>query len=227
MCSITVREIVTMFLKKLPLDTVASWVKEKFNYPEDEENDKILKKSLNLLKAKFDTRYVKSHRMKQDFLRNNAKWLESTFEVKKHVSKKNVGGRPRKSFGELKQRCRLLKSQRIREQYSTEELISSTASALRTDGKRSLAWIIEHLYQHPEKATRIKSILQSGAERETNLLSVDEGLRFLCENDLTKQQYQNIRNITVDKGHNIFPSYNAIRENKDTCYPQGKFNKPK
>lgn len=31
----------------------------------------------------------------------------------------------------------------------------------------------------------IKSILQSGAERETNILSVDEGLRFLCENDRT------------------------------------------
>lgn len=62
-------------------------------------------------------------------------------------------------------------------------------------------------------------------DRKVERFSVDDALRFLCENDLTKQQYQNIRNMTLVKGYDIFPPYNDIRANKITCYPPGRENK--
>lgn len=221
-CKIGIREIVTLFMEKQSLGDVASYVQKKLNISEGEVFEKSLKKSLRLLKSKFDTRYAKSHRMKDLFYRNNSKWLDSNFEALNAIPRKSLGGRPKKSFSDKSQRSRLRQSKNLREIYSTEELISATASALRNDGYRSVAWIVEHLFDFPEKASRLKDIAQSNTEHDVERFTVDDALRFLCENDFTKQQYQNIRNMILSKGVDIFPPYNDIRDNKVTCYPRGK-----
>ena len=80
---------------------------------------------------------------------------------------------------------------------------------------------------HPKEqcglqAARVKLIVQSSKERAEDRFSVDDALRFLCENDLTKQQYQNVRNMTMKIGYDIFPTYTEGRDNKSTCYPRDK-----
>lgn len=37
--------------------------------------------------------------------------------------------------------------------------------------------------------------------------------------NLTKEQYQIMRNSARSKGYNIYPSYNKVREIKMLCYP--------
>lgn len=177
--------------------------------------------SLRLLLSNIESRYAKCHRIKSLFFLKHSKWLDSNFKILNNIPKKNVGGRKKISFGAETPRTRLRKTKDLREKHTTAELVSATVTALRTDGYRSVAWVVEHLFAFPEKASRFKKLALS-VEPEMKRFTVDDALRFLCENDLTKQQYQNIRNMTLKKGYDIYPAYNDIRDNKSTCYPRGK-----
>lgn len=223
-CSIVIRDLVDLFLKKTPINAVASYVKKKHSIADNSLIEKPLLHQLRFVKAKFDKLYAKCNRKKAVLFQKNSEWLSSTFEITKgsNETAKRPVGRPKKSFSDVCKRTKTEKLKHLRESYTKDELISATVSMIGIAGNRDLAWVIEHLTVFPEKATEIKKLLKSDFSDKTNRLSVDEALRFLCENDFSKQQYQNIRNMTLTKGYNIYPSYNEVRENKNTCYPPGQ-----
>lgn len=52
-------------------------------------------------------------------------------------------------------------------------------------------------------------------------LSNDEAVAHLLQNNLTKQQYVNIRLQNKERKADIYPTYNDVLIAKKECYPQG------
>jgi len=50
-------------------------------------------------------------------------------------------------------------------------------------------------------------------------MSKDEALCLLLDARLTKASYQIIRNQATEKGFDIYPPYNDVRDAKLLCYP--------
>lgn len=112
----------------------------------------------------------------------------------------------------------------LRQSVPPDELSFEVAACIRTSGQRDLTWVVEHLQNHPEKATSVRRFLEAENREEQPRLSITESLRFLCENDLSKRQYQNIRALSQEKGFDLYPTYNEVCTGKSFCYPDGMYS---
>lgn len=180
-------------------------------------------RTLRLFKLKFVSNFNKCYRKKPIFLEKCSKWLDSVvgFKIASSKSSRHVG-RPKKSFEDSSRKTKIRKIKSIRRRIPSEKLILAAASSQRAAGNRDLAWVIEHLVGHPEKASSVRKFLEmENLETNPRPLSINDALTFLCHNDLSKHQYQNIRMLSLERGANIYPTYNELREGKSLCYPEG------
>ena len=63
-----------------------------------------------------------------------------------------------------------------------------------------------------------KNIAKSKNKQQKQLSSI-EALAVLLRNNLTKSTYQDIRNVSIEKKHDLFPPYSTVLEEKKNCYP--------
>lgn len=64
---------------------------------------------------------------------------------------------------------------------------------------------------------KIKNAIKKSKSTEIDPLTANETLTFFVENDLTKQQYINIRLSVENRNANIYPPYSSIIETKKLC----------
>ena len=61
----------------------------------------------------------------------------------------------------------------------------------------------------------------SSDNKKPLMLSPEEALLFFIENNLTKQQYINMRELNKSHNCDIYPSYQKVQEYKLQCRPEG------
>lgn len=71
----------------------------------------------------------------------------------------------------------------------------------------------------PTRSTKIKKAYLSSLSIGITPYTADEALAFILDNNLTKQQYINIRKSAKLRNANIYPSYENILDSKKKCYP--------
>lgn len=98
-------------------------------------------------------------------------------------------------------------------------MIQATQTSLHSTGNRTAANLLKESIKTPTRALKIKKAY----DNSVNLIipyTNDEALAFFLDNNLTKQQYINIRLSAKKKNVNIYPTYEQILEAKRKCYPK-------
>ncbi|XP_028165522.1 uncharacterized protein LOC114356509 [Ostrinia furnacalis] len=80
-------------------------------------------------------------------------------------------------------------------------------------------FIFDFIQNHPEYNEAIKSFCESLLSNETKSICKDDALRLYVNNDLTKQQYIDIRSTVNEIASDLLPSYYQIQLAKQDCYP--------
>lgn len=213
-----------MFMDGKSVDETFDWLESKFGSNEQLDRHSAIR-TLRLCNSKYQKRFNECHRKRSVFQQKHSSWLKYSVNFKlTTLSASQRVGRPKKGFSDGCQKTKLRKICDLRESVPVNELTQAAVSSLRAAGNRDVAWVVEYLTLHPGKATMVKNFLKSDfPSAGSGRISVDDALSFLCENDLSKQQYSNIRKMSLSKGSDIYPSYNELREGKELCYPESKY----
>ena len=86
--------------------------------------------------------------------------------------------------------------------------------------KRDLALVLKELNTSPSRPTKIKKSIFS-PKKETVRYTAEEALELFLDSNLSKQQYQNIRQGAVIKNCKMYPDYKEISKCKSACRPNG------
>lgn len=202
-------------------------IKQKYGHinweQEYEENIKsiILNFSLSLGK-----KWGKCNRNYKLFINQNAEWLKTPFKLPPQSPKKDTSikrgyvGRPKKSFSESSKASKRRKIQELTKSYSAAELVYAAKIKLQKSGRRCAAELLNDILKNPSKAYEIRKSLQDMENTKKQAsYTTDEALCFLLDNDLTKQQYINIRTSAQNRNCTIYPPYSEIINSKKRCYP--------
>lgn len=152
----------------------------------------------------FTFKWDQCGRHKNRFFESEKTWLETVSQFKLY-QKPVVGGRPIKSFDECSDNSKRRKTVELRRNYSTEELTYAAQMSLRSSGKRKEAKTV-HDFLSPN----------TSSERtvpECRKLTYEQALSLMMEAQLSRRQYNIIRNYAKD----VFPSYKNVQTAKNNA----------
>lgn len=156
------------------------------------------------------------------FLKKYKGWLDSSITIVEDVSldtpSTSKGGRPKKSFEESSHRTKLRRVKPLTSSFSQGHLVHATELSFRKSGKRNAAYLLKQIVSSPKRATKIKKRFTSPEKHYIPSLP-EEALNLMVRMNLTKNEYQIMRDEAKMRGVNIYPPYNKIREAKQKCYP--------
>ncbi|CAB3252648.1 unnamed protein product [Arctia plantaginis] len=172
-----------------------------------------------------------SKRVEDRFLKKNYDWLQKNIELKKGSQKEKTNTEPREtqndeknsitgrrelSFSESSERSKRRKTEELRAKVSTEALLYSATSKLRSEGNIDFANVVRYISEgSPTKAARYRKSLES-----TNVpFTENEALLLYVELGLSQSKYQLLRNAHMEKKSRMFPAYKKIQKAKLQCYP--------
>ena len=92
--------------------------------------------------------------------------------------------------------------------------------AARQQKKRDLALVLKELNTRLSRPTKIKKTIFS-PKKETVRYTAEEALELILDSNLSKQQYQNIRQGAVIKNCKMYPDCKEIWKCKSACRPNG------
>uniref|UniRef100_A0A1B0DLF7 Uncharacterized protein n=1 Tax=Phlebotomus papatasi TaxID=29031 RepID=A0A1B0DLF7_PHLPP len=180
----------------------------------DEEAQKIRKTVYTFL-WKLREKKAKCNRKENAFLTKNTEWLETSLSFELPKLKVGVRGRPDKAFDTCSERAKRFKTQDIRETCSKEMLAYATQMSYRAGGRSDIARKITDLTSQPLQPPSPKP--ESKSTNKTGM-SDDEGLAMMIDADLSRNQYEIIREKSK-----VFPSYKCIQNAKKRCYPEPEY----
>lgn len=180
----------------------------------DEEAQKIRKTVYTFL-WKLREKKAKCNRKENAFLTKNTEWLETSLSFELPKLKVGVRGRPDKAFDTCSERAKRFKTQDIRETCSKEMLAYATQMSYRAGGRSDIARKITDLTSQPLQPPSPKP--ESKSTNKTGM-SDDEGLAMVIDADLSRNQYEIIREKSK-----VFPSYKCIQNAKKRCYPEPEY----
>lgn len=224
-------------------------LKERLGKEINEEESGQLVKFCQKYSSKIVLKWRKANRTLQRFLKIHRDWLESSIEwpdivcssenvheilqeidpvdaQKENIQPSTSGAStstftPRKQFenlGERQKRRRI--SHSLDKSLSSEESGATAVRAFRNSGELRVSKILDHLMKHPEDAAKVEASLK-GKKRE-EAYTPDKALGLLVSLKLSKWQYINLRDSASEQGCEVYPSYYAIKQAKEDCYPPKK-----
>lgn len=120
-------------------------------------------------------------------------------------------GRPRKSFGESSDRTKRRKTEEIRSNLDEEVIVHAAQVELRKSGRRNTSDILKESTNSATRATKYKRAFSEARKKEeTCTLTPLQALAMFVEADLTRLQYEIIRNTNKK----FFPCYSILQEKK-------------
>jgi len=168
----------------------------------------------------INTNLPKCNRMLDRFKKKHAQWLASSIKIEflKDDVPREKPGRKRLTYTEAGPRLkRKLASELANETENSMPLLlhaaSVSAKKLKND-KTSL------LLQKALNSANIDGIASQFDQNEITKISSEKALAFLIENNLTKQQYINIKAINKLHGCDIYPPYSELTKMKLKCRPE-------
>lgn len=114
-----------------------------------------------------------------------------------------------KSFIECSDQSKRRKTTELRLNHSFDELTYAAQMSLRASGKRTEAKQIQELINPNTSTTNYLP--------ESRMLTNEQALSLMMEAQLSRRQYNIIRNYAKD----VFPSYKNVRVAKSQCLPDG------
>lgn len=175
---------------------------------------KIERLSKNL-SYQFRKKWLAVKRTKRAFLEKYKNWLNNSVTFlcveKKIVSRPKIVGRPKGDFSKLTYTAKYKRTETLRDDHDTEELLFAAQMNLRAEGKSATAKRLSHLSDVPVKQNYPKIVHQLTNER---------ALALIVDARLSKNQYQQLRNTAKENNADLYPSYNKVREAKKLCYPE-------
>ncbi|CAB3237621.1 unnamed protein product [Arctia plantaginis] len=108
--------------------------------------------------------------------------------------------------------------QELRAKVSTEALLYSATSKLRSEGNIDFANVVRDISEgSPTKAARYRKSLESTNNNVP--FTENEALSLYVELGLSQSKYQLLRNAHMEKKSRMFPAYKKIQKAKLQCYP--------
>ena len=168
---------------------------------------KNFESQFHLFISEYGKRWTRSKRTDAKFIRKNSAWLENDFNTTLMKESKNKQlGRPTLPFEDLSSKTKKRKVATLSASNSCELLFAS-GTHLWKEGRRIDAQIA------------IKLADNKDAELDHSDNTSEEALALLLDNEMSKSQYQRLRNNTKSKKSNLYPPYNDVREAKERCLP--------
>lgn len=161
------------------------------------------------------------NRNHQRFVKQNYKWLD--VEIIFNPYPASIAGRPKSSFADSSSRTKRRKTEQLRSIESSDSLIYAATMKLREEGSLDKAHLLQEMEKTPTRAKKIRQsweLAQKPNKAET--YNADNVLALFLEADLTRHQYQLLRNGAKNLQHDIYPSstnHNQLLEAKKRCYP--------
>lgn len=158
-----------------------------------EEQIKTFKSTFSHFKSQLRQRWSKAHKKEDVFRKYNDSWLEGTIEIP--AVAQNWPGRPRKLFGDSSERTKRRKTEEIRSNVEEDVIVHAAQIELRKSGKRNASDILKEITStSPTRATKYKRAFSETRKEETCPLTPLQALAMFVEADLTRRQYEIIRN---------------------------------
>lgn len=185
------------------------------SYGDTPDNISSLKQRFAYFKTSMKEKWSKAHRKEAVFLKTNEDWLSRTFELPTNVG--NRPGRPSKSFKDCSERTKRRRTEEMRSTYSEDALVHAANTTLQAQGKRNAAKILRDITNSPTRARKYRKAYKTAEsdQAETSCLTPLQALLMFVEADLTKRQYEIIRNTNKS----LYPCYDLLLKAKKECYP--------
>ncbi|CAG9566091.1 unnamed protein product [Danaus chrysippus] len=94
-------------------------------------------------------------------------------------------------------------------------IVHAAQVELRKSGKRDASRVLQDITSSPTRATKYKKAFDTSKCGKSSRLTPMEALKMFIDADLTRAQYEVIRNTNKK----FFPCYSLIQEAKKKCYP--------
>jgi hypothetical protein len=169
-----------------------------------------LASQLRYFKNQFKSKWERYNRHKDRFLSNESSWLDEDLEFTVFTPKK--GGRPFTSFNDSSENTKRRKTLNLRSEFDADVLTYAAQMKLRAAGKSTEADVIKKVAEIPRYA---KDCLNMSSTAKTKVLSPREALSLIVEAQLSRSQYEKIREYAIE----IFPSYKQVQSEKLCSYP--------
>lgn len=184
------------------------------NYGNTDQDIKDIKQRFSLFKSVLKDKWAKCHRKEEVFLKNNESWLNGTFQLP--IKSLYRPGRPSKSFDELSERSKRRKTEEIRATVVDDVIVHAAQTTLRVQGKRNASKILKEITNIPSRAHEYrKAVDKKGDKDSVTPLTPLQALTMFVEADLTRRQYEIIRNTNKV----FYPPYYLLLQAKQECYP--------
>lgn len=202
---------------------------------------KSLKDAVSKLISEFRKRWQQVSRNEMKFFQKFDEWLNVpvSFTIENEGSKtsaedtmghpctentmgrpsttEDTVGRPSTSWGDLSDRSKRRRTEKVRKEHTVHELAYATQMGLRASGNLNASNVIRDITQgSPSRASQYRKSMKRVSE---NVLSGDEALSLIVEGKMTKGQYQLIRSVSVNKNCKLYPPYGFVLDSKKKCYP--------
>ena len=101
--------------------------------------------------------------------------------------------------------------------------------SLREEGKVDASFMVNEVVKSPAHATKLRRLSEIADAMDSapskpimlpSIISPDEALSFILENNLTKEAYVNIRLISKQHHSDIWPVYEDVLRAKRECRPE-------
>lgn len=122
----------------------------------------------------------------------------------------------RKPFEELSNKQKRRRTESSCSSHSTEEIVFSAQTSLKSSGKKDVAEILQYLIENPEQVSKVKQFIQFGEMKE---ISPQKALALYVTLRLSKFRYITLRDFSEKEGICKYPSYYKLHEEKKKCYP--------
>lgn len=150
-------------------------------------------------------------------------WLSRTtfFKLSKNNCERKKG-RPHLKYSDGSERLqRQLASKVLSTQENDSRLLLHAASMSAHAAKEhDLNFVLKHTASSPSKPKEVRKLIVCADKKPTRLTPA-EALVFLLENNFTKKQYLNMRDLNKSRNCNIYPGYEKVLEYKIQCRPEG------
>jgi len=142
-------------------------------------------------------------------------WLkiERVFELKSNP------GRPEVPFRSKRKASKHKAASELAMNHESALLVEAARTAARREHDKDLAEVLKQTGKSPTRAKKIKQILSNESDPPRKM-TPEEALAFLFDNNLTKDQYFNIRRESINRNADIFPPYYLLQQSKARCRPQ-------
>lgn len=201
------------------------FVLQKCSFNLSEEGKAKLKESLRLYCINLSKRWKRCNRTLRTFTANNDTWLQEIFKVPEQCVLENpstdescvITPARRKAFSDISDRHKRRLTEHLREEYSSDILLFAAKQKLQSEGHADTAMVIDYLMKNQNEAGRIMAFCKN--EIKAPLFSKEKCLAMLLNLDLSKSQYIQLRENSIENGQNQWQSYYQVQKAKSDCYP--------